>query len=141
MSAMMMEPLTTLEVEGARLDGRPVGRPSLVLLQGGAAAVPAAVTEPPMRLTRFGRLVLSAVVAAAIVMLALLFNGGAADAKGVPADAPRVTVMQGQTLSEIAATHLPQVDLNNAIVELQIANGLSSDQVHAGQSLVIPQLG
>jgi LysM repeat protein len=53
-------------------------------------------------------------------------------------EARTVTVSAGQTLSEIAAATLPELAIADAIVEIQVANSLSTDQVHAGQTLRIP---
>ena len=62
-----------------------------------------------------------------------------------PASSPRprgeprtVTVQSGQTLSGVAARELPEVSTAEGVVELQVANGLSSPAIHAGQQLVIP---
>ena len=49
-----------------------------------------------------------------------------------------VTVDTGQTLSEIAAAELPDHSISAGIVAIQLANGLSTAQVSAGQQLVIP---
>ena len=103
-------------------------RPRLVL-------VPAPVPEPTYRLTRRGRLVVALLVAVVLSMLALAFASQLASAVGPPRS---VTVKAGQTLSEIAARELPQLPMTDGIVELQLANNLSTSQVHAGQSLVIP---
>jgi LysM repeat protein len=47
-------------------------------------------------------------------------------------------VQSGQTLSEIAATQLPDLPVAEAVAQIQLANDLASDQVHAGQTLRIP---
>lgn len=101
-----------------------------------AAEAPGATgaVRPGLRITRRGRLVVSttllltliAVVASAMLMMA-------------PADASaEVVVRQGQTLSQIAATHLPGMPLDRALVQIQLANGMNTAQVQAGQTLVIP---
>jgi LysM repeat protein len=80
--------------------------------------------------------VLVALVLALVVgAVALIANGAFASAAGEPRT---VTVQAGQTLSEIAAASLPDLAVTDANVELQIANSLSTDQVHAGQTLRIP---
>ena len=48
------------------------------------------------------------------------------------------TVRSGQTLSEVAATQLPGLPVADAVARIQVANDLASDQVHAGQILLIP---
>jgi len=117
---------------------RPV-RPRLVLVPTGDA-VPA--TAPGrLRLTRLGRLAVTLTVAAALLAfatLALASRGGAAPA--TVAD-HAVTVTQGETLSEIAVRELPGVPVTNAVAELQLANNLPSNHVHAGQVLVVPARG
>ena len=69
------------------------------------------------------RRIVKAVLAAllTLVLLAGLFSGCA---PSQPAD--------------IAATTLPDLPLDRAVVEIQIANNLSTSQVQAGQTLVIP---
>jgi predicted Zn-dependent protease len=50
------------------------------------------------------------------------------------------TVSAGLTLSEIAATQLPSLPIQDGMARIQLANGLSTSQVHAGQLLQIPAL-
>ena len=111
-------------------DGQPRrGHLSLVPHPTSRASMSATV-----RLTRRGRLTVTLgalfalVVAAAAVLLASL-----------PADAgSEIVVQPGQTLSQIAGTHLPELTLDRALVQIQRANGLSTGHVQAGQTLVIP---
>jgi hypothetical protein len=88
------------------------------------------------RLTRRGRLVITIMAAAAVVTLALL------PIDPVGAAAPEIdhatTVSAGQTLSEVAAVQLPSLPIPDAVARIQLANGLNTLQVHAGQSLLIP---
>lgn len=89
---------------------------------------------PPTRLTRRGRLTLtlavtSALVAAVASTVLLLGPTGAST---------EVVVRSGQTLSEVAVTHLPELPLDRAIVRIQLANGMNTAQVQAGQTLVVP---
>ncbi len=116
------------------------GRPHLVLVPTGAEAVRAAqrartASEPPMRLTPFGRLVVSLLAATVLALLLSAFAGSLASASG---EAKEITVRAGQTLSGIAAEHLPDLPIPDAVVELQLLNGLSSSHIHAGQTLRIP---
>lgn len=106
----------------------PAARPRLVL-------VPQPVPEPAYRLTRRGRLLVALLVAVGVSLLALVLAGQLASAAGPPRS---ITVEAGQTLSEIAARELPQLPITDGIVELQLANNLSTSHVHAGQTLVIP---
>jgi hypothetical protein len=108
-------------------------RPHLTSVPCGEA-VPA--PEPrPLRLTRAGRLAVTLTVVAAAVALAVALFAGGASASAVD---HTTTVRSGQTLSEIAATELPELPVADAVARIQVANNLASDQVHAGQSLVIP---
>lgn len=115
---------------------RPHGRPHLVLVPTGRDAVRAArASEPAVRLTRFGRLVVAALVAAVVAVLTVAAAGSFASAS---APAATVTVESGETLSQIAAERLPDLAIPDGVVAIQLANSLSSDHVYAGQSLVIP---
>jgi LysM repeat protein len=88
-----------------------------------------------MRLTRFGRLVVAVLLAAVLSVLAVGLAGQLAAASGEPRV---ITVQSGQTLSGIAARELPDLSIADGVVELQIANALSTTHVHTGQRLVIP---
>jgi len=73
---------------------------------------------------------------AAMAAMALAL-AGAVDA--APQQIDHVTtVSAGQTLSEVAAVQLPSLPIPEAVARIQLANDLSSSQVHAGQSLLIP---
>ena len=52
-----------------------------------------------------------------------------------------VTVERGQTLSQLASVHLPQLSIAEGVAQLRLANGLNSSNVEAGQRLVIPAIG
>lgn len=111
-------------------------RPQLVLVPTGPDAVGFARTALALRLTRRGRTVIA--LLALVLLLAAGLGATAAFAGGAPAQSHTITVLTGQTLSEIAAAQLPGLRLSDAIVEIQLANSLSTDQVHAGQTLTIP---
>lgn len=93
---------------------------------------------PTTRLTRRGRLLITVVVSAAVLALAVSL------ATSVMAVAPEIdhatTVFAGQTLSEVAAAQLPGLPINDAVARIQLANGLNSSHVQAGQSLLIPSI-
>jgi len=111
-------------------------RPRLTSVPCGEAAV--ARPTAPVRVTRAGRLAITLTVAVALVVLALaLFPGGAS---GTVID-HSTTVQPGQTLSEVAASELPQLPVADAVARIQVANDLTSAQVHAGQALLIPRVG
>ena len=110
----------------------------LVLVPTGAGELRprGAIAAPvPVRLTAFGRLVVAVVAAILLALLLSAFAGSFASATG---EAREITVGAGQTLSGIAAEHLPELPVRDAVVELQVLNGLSTSQVHAGQRLLIP---
>lgn len=128
-----------LSAAPARVPARP-SRPRLVLVPtGDSVAVPA---SGPLRLTRAGRLAITLaatalLLAAGLLALASTTTGAATTA---PAD-HAVTVVEGQTLSEVAARELPGLPVAEGVAQLQLVNNLPSAQVHAGQVLVVPALG
>lgn len=109
-------------------------RPRLVVLPGGGEGG-AAPSSGALRITRRGRLALLSLALTAAVSFGVSGLGGA----GAVEPGPVVTVAPGQTLSEIAATQLPDLSVGNAIVAIQLENGLSTAQISAGQRLVIPR--
>jgi hypothetical protein len=114
----------------------PRPRPQLVLVPTGRDALRATRAEqPPLRLTRFGRLVVTLFVTAVLVALGLGLAGQLATAAGAPRS---VTVEPGQTLSGIAARELPDLPVSEGVAELQLANSLSTSMIHVGQRIVIP---
>ena len=135
MSAIVLEAVRQPHTEEPARS-QATGRPRLVLVPTGPEAARAArATQPPMRLTRFGRLVVALLVAAVVSVLGVGLAGQLASATGEPRT---VTVRSGQTLSGIAARELPELTTSEGVVELQIANGLSTTAIHSGQQLVIP---
>ena len=130
MSAIILEAVRQQQAS----EPRPAARPHLVLVPTGRDAVRAArAAQPPLRLTRFGRLVVALLVAAVVSLLAVGLVGQLASASGGSR-----TVTAGQTLSGIAARELPRLSLSDGVVALQVANGLSTTEIHVGQQLVIP---
>lgn len=119
------------EARHPALDG-PSGRPRLVLVPTGDA-----VRDPEggLRLTRRGKAVLTA------LFLALAVGIGGFALSGPSAAAPvthTVTVLPGQTLSEIAAAELPELAPAQGITAIRVANELNTSTISAGQTLVIP---
>jgi hypothetical protein len=111
-------------------------RPQLV-------SVPCGDTLPqgpsaPLRLTRAGRLAvtLTVLVAAVVASIALLSGGASATVVD-----HSTTVQRGQTLSEVASQQLPGLPVADAVARIQVANDLTSSEVHAGQTLLIPAVG
>jgi hypothetical protein len=135
MSAIVLEAVRQPHPEGAD-SLQPTARPHLVLVPTGRAAVRAArAAAPAIRLTRFGRLLRTLLVACVIALLGVGLAGQLASATGDPR---LVTVQPGQTLSGIASHELPDLTIGDGVVQLQVANGLSTSQIHVGQQLVIP---
>jgi LysM domain len=97
---------------------------------------------PRLRITRRGRSLLTAVVAAPLVIAALLFalNGGEATASLGGSDVPfeYVTVSSGETLWQLAGELAPTADPREVIDQIVQLNQLSSSDVFAGQELAIP---
>ncbi|MEO7061051.1 MAG: LysM peptidoglycan-binding domain-containing protein [Lapillicoccus sp.] len=100
-------------------------------------AAPAAAS-PPVRISRFGRLFVSATVLVAAVMLTVTIVGAGSAQAGID---HTVTVTSGQTLSEIALRELPSLPMSEGVAQLQLANHLNTSEVHAGQALSIPHIG
>ena len=117
-----------------RVPARPA-RPRLVSVPCGDEVV----TPPsaPLRLTRTGRLVITMTVVLAAVAIAVAALSGGASATGVDHS---TTVRSGQTLSQIAAEQLPALPIADAVARIQVANDLTSSEVHAGQTLLIPSV-
>ena len=132
MSAITVQPILEPRAEPSS------DRPQLVLVPTGSDAQGFGRMAPagPVRITRRGRLTLA--LATVGLIAAAGFGASSAMASGSTSTTRTVTVLPGQTLSEIAASELPGVALGNAVVEIQVANALSTDQVHAGQTLTIP---
>ncbi len=90
------------------------------------------------RLSRRGRLVITLMVSAAALSVAVVL------ATSVSATGPQIdhatTVSAGQTLSEVAAAQLPGLPINEGVARIQLANGLNTSQVQAGQLLLIPSM-
>lgn len=115
--------------------GVPAARPArsrhLVSIPTGESV--AAQTQGGLRLTRRGRLAMTTMT------LAVATVAGAGMAFGGPVGAaPEVTVEQGQTLGSIAEAEMSGVPTREAVTQIQVANGLTSGHVHAGQTLTIP---
>ena len=114
------------------------GRPQLVSVPCGPEAVAAPGPTAALRITRLGRLAITSVVLVALMALAIALFSGGASATVIDHS---TTVQRGQTLSEIAAQQLPGLSVADAVARIQVANDLTSSEIHAGQSLLIPAIG
>ncbi|WP_432507347.1 LysM peptidoglycan-binding domain-containing protein [Kineococcus arenarius] len=111
------------------------------------SARPAARRGPgrrPLRLTRRGRLsatCTAAGVLAGVVLAVSAAAGEPAAAGGAAGAAPHVvTVLPGQTLSQIAAELAPGEDWREVAAAIAEVNGLASQALRAGQRLTLPEL-
>lgn len=106
-----------------------------VVAPGERAAVRVAPSARPMTLTRRGRL---AMTLAATIVLVLAVVAALGMLPATASAGHTVTVQPGDTLSQIALTQLPELPLDRAIVEIQLANDLNTLHVQAGTELTIP---
>ena len=116
-------------------------RPQLrLVLPGERVMAPVRVAT---RINRRGRLLVTLTVLAAATALALTLATSVM-ASGPQIDAPQMnsvtTVSAGQTMSDVAAAQLPGLPINEGVARIQLANGLNTSQLHAGQSLLIPSM-
>jgi hypothetical protein len=103
------------------------------------------MANPPLRLTRRGRVVVA--VAAALVLAALsLVIASAAQATNHPVSSPaaqqglaQVTVHPGQSLWSVAENADPAADTRVVIQQIIELNGLTGNIVFAGQRLWVPR--
>jgi LysM domain len=94
---------------------------------------------PVIGLTRRGRLLITLILATAALSLTMMLTTPSPSAAPPQID-HATTVSVGQTLSDVAAAQLPSLPINEAVTRIQLANGLNTTQVHAGQSLLIPAM-
>lgn len=120
-------------------------RPAAPAAAGSAAPRPAAA---PLRLTRRGRLVVTAMavllVAAGSVALAgaaqaLGHSGATARPGAAGAAITKVEVRPGQSLWTLAEAYDPNADTRQVVQEILQLNSLSTDQVQPGQVLWMPR--
>ena len=123
------------DVTTAPVPVRPA-RPHLVAVPCGDEVGPR--VPAPLRLTRAGRLTLTLGALAVLVAVAIALLPGASSATVIDHS---TTVQQGQTLWQIASEQLPQLPIADAVARIQVANNLTTNQVHAGQALLIPAVG
>ncbi len=111
---------------------RPEARGGLRPVRAGERREPA-----PLRLTQRGRLTRTLVAFAALCLLALLALARLTAPAPLVAD-HATTVLPGQTLSDIAAEHLPTRPVAEGVQVLRELNQMSSSAVVAGQSILLP---
>jgi hypothetical protein len=163
MSAMPAVVLTSdSDVRPARRAGAQIsGEAAVVLLHGGPrvpprpalrqqhafrpSATPAGAPAAPLRLTRRGRVVVTAVAALLAAVVSLLVAGAAqATNHGLSPHEARqnlvqVVVRPGQSLWSVAENADPDQDTRAVIQQIIDLNSLSGDTVAAGQQLWVPR--
>ena len=122
--------------------GWPVNRERAAPQRPPAPVLPMHAARRAVRLTRRGRLLLSASCLALLVGLGWAGPreasvGGSAASAAAPATA-RLTVGAGHTLWQIARTLDPRTDPRITVERIRVLNGLPDSSIRAGQELVIP---
>jgi len=92
-------------------------------------------------LTFAGQIVVAIVAALLVFALAVAVTRVTGSSAAPVGPSATVTVERGQTLSQLASVHLPQLSIAEGVAQLRLANGLNSSNVEAGQRLVIPAIG
>jgi hypothetical protein len=94
--------------------------------------------DPPLRLTRRGRVVL-VVLAAGILLVGLWVTADRGAAAGDRGPAPEmITVRSHDTLWGIATRTRPRLDPRTAVQQIMDRNGLSGVIIQPGQRLAVP---
>ncbi len=97
-----------------------------------------ATVAAPLRITRRGRLVLTAAVSLPVLAASILLASPGAQA-GSEAGEPEVyTVLAGESLWDIAEAIAPNEDPRAVIDQIRSANGLSGAEVFPGDRLILP---
>jgi hypothetical protein len=103
----------------------------------------AQVADPPLRLTRRGKIVVAVAAALLAAGLSLVIAASAQATSHSPGAAQRglakVTVRAGQSLWSVAESADPNADTRAVIQQIIELNGLSADAVMPGQSLWVPR--
>lgn len=100
---------------------------------------PATAGRPALRLTRRGRVVLSAVALALALAGALAAQPADAEAPAAPVAVRTHVVAPGETMWQIAAeTAAPGADVRDVVDELVELNGLTGSGLAAGQQILVP---
>jgi LysM domain-containing protein len=104
---------------------------------------PGQVADPPLRLTRRGKIVVAVAAALLAGGLSLVIAASAQATSHAPGAAQqglaKVTVRPGQSLWSVAESADPNADTRAVIQQIVELNGLSADTVMPGQSLWVPR--
>ncbi len=96
-------------------------------------------SERPLRLTRRGRVVLTALVLGLVALVALWGGKAFASGPGEPREVTVHAVEAGETLWQHAAALAGgDRDVRDLVDELMALNGLSSTSLQVGQQLLLP---
>jgi len=95
-------------------------------------------TAAPLRITRRGRLALSALIALPVLTASLLLATPGAQAGAEAGEAQVYSVLAGESMWDIAEELAPDSDPRVVIDQLMRSNDLDSTAVHPGQQLVVP---
>ncbi len=93
-----------------------------------------------LRLTRRGRVVVTLVMLAVVLVAFTMFSGYSAATRevGTRVDTRTVVVDQGDTLWAIAAKAADDRDVREVVHEIQRLNSLSGPELVEGQELAVP---
>ena len=118
------------------------GRPRAVRRPVASAATPVSPARHAARLTRRGRLLMTALTLLMLVAAGVVLTGGLPATAGTdrPAavTAERVTVGPGETLWQIAERVAPGTDPRETVARILDLNGLQTSQVQVGTALLLP---
>lgn len=97
--------------------------------------------EPPLRLTRRGRLAMFLSTVLMLVVLAVILGSTtvATDQPGTPVPATMVTVQPGQTLWDLAAKANPHGDVRVTVDDIMRLNSIeSAGAIQSGDKIAVP---
>lgn len=100
----------------------------------------APLSRSPIVLTTRGRVALGLILTLVAIIVWVLFGSGTADAAGSSSGpANRVVVVQpGENLWTIAQNVDPEGDPRDLVIRIREINGLGSQHVFPGQSVIVP---
>lgn len=105
------------------------------------SAVPDLKSSPVVRLTRRGKIVITAAALLVIALLVVMFGSStsATDHAGVPAQTTTVRVLPGHTLWEIASEANPNGDIRATVDDIVRLNSLpNASALQMGSEIAVP---
>jgi nucleoid-associated protein YgaU len=141
------EPVRTGAAREAAVRQRPVARRTVTREAVARRTVTReAVARTPVRLTRRGRVVVTAAAVLTIGAVSMVLAGAAQATghSGAPSAGPgrgvtKVMVRPGQNLWSLAEAYDPDADTRQVIQEIQELNSMTTDQLQPGQVLWVPR--